>query len=453
MRVNGQLVDAASLIEGDPVDVPLDDVDAAVLMGREVPILTIVQWTTEMKRPLGLVLCNQGGASLREVPGTRIPLPVKATGYLKWSGFAEFDLALPELEFTPIIELAKARLDEFVKARTEELTGAIVATLKAEGSYPYSDETLGPIEEAEREVFDLVVVTARHVIGANKAQRAMSAKLLHLALQERPEELDEILAAALRLGKDERDQLADMLRYSSLASIVGAAAQVGRRLELLLTLTHLLYDPDESKLLREVDQLHPLVRDNVWLFGEEWRLTGSEAGLVTILRAVLKDQDVALESDLVQTNGRAELPKEIRGRVDLLLQRTLDESANRQRLVVELKRPSIALGEKELAQIKRYARMLAEHPGCGPSKWTFWLVGTRTAPEIAADLTPTDRPWGHVISQPNYDVRVATWSGLISQAERRLNFYQQQLRYDITQDDAVDRVRARHAQLIHPAPQ
>jgi hypothetical protein len=39
--------------------------------------------------------------------------------------------------------------------------------------------------------------------------------------------------------------------------------------------------------MREVDQLHPLVRDNVWLFGESWRLSASEAGPTNVLRATI----------------------------------------------------------------------------------------------------------------------------------------------------------------------
>ena len=74
------------------------------MAGREAPVLTIVEWTAEMKNPLGLVLCNSGGASLREVDDSAIIGPVKVTGYLKWSGFAESDLALPELEFPAVVQ-------------------------------------------------------------------------------------------------------------------------------------------------------------------------------------------------------------------------------------------------------------------------------------------------------------------------------------------------------------
>ena len=105
---------------------------------------------------------------------------------------------------------------------------------------------------------------------------------------------------------------------SPLGATAGAAAEVARRLDLLSTLRHLVYSPDVADEMREVDQLHPLIRDNIWIFGEEWKLSGTEMGLTSVLRAAVSD-DVALEADLVRVGDKIFLPDGKRGRVDLLL--------------------------------------------------------------------------------------------------------------------------------------
>jgi hypothetical protein len=129
-------------------------------------------------------------------------------------------------------------------------------------------------------MFDLVAVTARSTFSiGNQRHRAMSARLLKLALEERPEDLDKILANALSLSAADQEQLADMLSHSSLGKIVGAASEVTRRLDLIATLRDVIYSLGVSDHMREVDQLHPLVKDNGWLFGEDWRLSRSEASL------------------------------------------------------------------------------------------------------------------------------------------------------------------------------
>ena len=348
-----------------------------------------------------------------------------------------------------VIDAAIDALTKHVAERTGAMTATIVATLKEEGAYPYPDEIEDPVQDTERQMFDLVAVTARGPLRqSNRRQRKMTARLLQLALQERPESLDVILGEALALSAEERDELAELLQFSSLGSILAAAAEVSRRLDLLATLRYAIYSVDAAAEMREVDQLHPLVRDNVWLFGESWRLSASEAGLTNVLRAAVGD-NVALETELMREGNSVRLPDGKRGRVDLLLQRTLVGPDDRQdRLVVELKRPSVHLGSTELTQVRRYAHTLSEHPGAGPTRWTFWLVGSDTKDEIGGELEPQDREWGHVTRAPKYDVKVTTWGRLLDESERRLAFYREQLAYNASQEQAVEQVRKRHEELL-----
>jgi hypothetical protein len=201
--------------------------------------------------------------------------------------------------------------------------------------------------------------------------------------------------------------------------------------------------------MREVDQLHPLVKDNAWLFGEDWRLSRSETSLTNVLRAVASD-DTLLEAELEASGGKVLQTDGRQGRIDLLLQRTIRSPGQQYRLVVELKRPSTRLGNDELAQIRRYASALSSHAGVGPSKWAFWLVGADTRPEIEGQLNQRDRAWGHIESGDDYEIFVTTWGNPIDSAEGRLAFYRDQLEYDISQEEATERVRARHAELLPP---
>jgi hypothetical protein len=450
VRVNGVRLAPGPLIEGSPIDVILS-VNAEDYSGYEQPVMTIVDWIESVRVPTGVVLCTGDGASLLEIEKGGTSGNVRSTGYLKWSGWATTgaDLLAVHMEHGSIIDAGRRALNEHIAARTGSLITTIVATLREEHSYPYPDEISDPVQETERQLFDLVAVTARTPLRNSTPQnRRMTAHLLQLALQERPESLDRILADALSLSDTEREELADLLTYTSLSRIVSAAAEVTRRLDLLATLRHVLYTPTVAAAMREVDQLHPLVKNNVWLFGEPWRLSASEAGLTNVLRQVARD-DLAIEADLVNHGKQVLLPEGKRGRVDLLLQRTLIGPNDQQsRLVVELKRPSIKLGDKELTQVKRYARALTEHPGVGKSHWSFWLVGADIKDELTGDLTQKDREWGHVIAAEKYDLRITTWSNLLNQAGHRLHFYKEQLTYNASQDESVDRVKQLHEELL-----
>ena len=99
IRVDGLRVDPAPLIEGEPIDIIMDDVPTEELGDCEVPVLTIVDWSSEMKEAPGIVLCNEAGVSLIEVENSAPPSTVKSTAYLKWSGFAKSgaDLLLAQM--------------------------------------------------------------------------------------------------------------------------------------------------------------------------------------------------------------------------------------------------------------------------------------------------------------------------------------------------------------------
>ncbi|ANZ35909.1 hypothetical protein BBK82_07245 [Lentzea guizhouensis] len=450
--VNGIQLDPAELIDGEPVDIPLTDLDSAEVAEHEPPVLTIVDWTDEMRAAPTIVLCNEEGMALVELDKPVPNTAAKTTGYLKWRRFtgSDMSLALAHMQFPDVISAATKIYETHVRDRLGEITATIVTKLISEGTYPYDTTDIAdPIRRTERDMFDLVAVTARSALNSgSRAQREMSARLLKLALEERSEDLDLILTSALGLTGDEREQLADMLKHSTLGNIVGAGAEVARRVELIIALRGAIYGNDSRRRMREVDQLHPLVKDNVWLFGEDWRLSRSEAGLTSVLRDVVHAEAV-LEADLTpvpavrRSDGRA-------GRLDLVLQRTAGSPGDQHRLVVELKRPSLVIGDKELTQVKTYARTLSKHPAVGASRWTFWLVGADIGDDIEEDVNQVDRAQGHVVKAKNYDIWVTHWGQLLDNATRRLEFYRDQLKYDITQEAATERVRQRHGELLPP---
>lgn len=452
VRINGTKLDPHPLIDGEPQNIPLE-LTPADIGDHEQPVMTVVDWTEDMRVPTGIVLCTSDGASLIDIEKSAPPGTVRSTGYLCWSGWATAgaDLQLAYMDHAPVIDAAKDVLANHIAERTGILKTTIVATLKQEKAYPYPDEIADPIQDTERQIFDLIAVTARTSLrSSSPSQRKMTARLLQVALQERPESLDIILSDALSLSDTEREELADFLKFSTLGSIVGAGAEVGRRLDLLSALRHVIYTRGVSAKMREVDQLHPLIRDNTWLFGEAWRLSASETGLTNVLRSVVSDE-VALEADLVRKGNHVVLPDGKRGRVDLLLQRTIiGPNEHQDRLIVELKRPSVKLGDEQLTQVKKYARALSEHPAVGPSHWTFWLVGADTAAGMDSELQQKGREWGHIIAADKYDIWITTWGVLIDHAERSLKFYRDQLNYDVSQEEALKRVRQRHQELLPP---
>jgi hypothetical protein len=451
IRVDGALLDPDPLIAVRQDDVALTEVSAEDLGGHPAPVLRLIEWNDQVRGAMpAVVLCNEGGAALAEFDPQKSQ-PVKVTGYVLWEGFdsARQDLLMAEMAYAPIIDAARTRVAEYIRQRVDDLRGSIVKQLVEEQSYPYattpSDD---PVEQAEQQLYDVMLVAARSAIGSNKRERRMTARLMQIAVQERTGDVDEIIDGVLGLPPDIRDLLRDLLKDTSLASIVKAGGEVRARIELVVGLRRLLYSKDTADQMREVDQLHPLVRDHEWLWGEEWRMSRSEISLTNVLREVVPDT-VMLEAELVAAGGQVIRSDGKTGRVDLLLQRLfLGPSGKPERLVVELKRPFLKLTPEHLEQVRSYARALDRHQGVSNGHWTFWLVGTRFDDDLLGDAEQLDRDWGHVDKRANYDVYITRWSDLIEAAERRLEFFREQLKLEIGQDDAASRLRERHGDLI-----
>jgi hypothetical protein len=96
---------------------------------------------------------------------------------------------------------------------------------------------------------------------------------------------------------------------------------------------------------------------------------------------------------------------------------------------------------------------LTNHAGVRPGKWTFWLVGASVHKDINSQVEQRDRAWGHIEAHDGYDIWITTWGRLLDDAEQRLAFYRDQLNYDISQEQAVGRVRKRHHEWLPPQPQ
>lgn len=156
----------------------------------------------------------------------------------------------------------------------------------------------------------------------------------------------------LKLPKRKQEELAELLRDVSLSAIISAAKIVADRLRFLTGLEAILFDADSKKRLKERSQLHRIIAQNCWLFGEEYNLSVDDKSLTEVLRKHRK----LLGDDAVIDEPVKHVSQE-RGIVDLMFSRAVrrhkaDELIH---LVVELKAPKVKIDEKEITQTEKYA--------------------------------------------------------------------------------------------------
>lgn len=156
---------------------------------------------------------------------------------------------------------------------------------KAEKVYPYEGDPKNQVEVIERELFDVVALTAAPAVNAapEPTARRLSLRLLRQALSEDPGALRKILTEVLDLPKQRLDELSELLEKTTLTAIIQAARIITDRLAFLKGLELLVFNPQSKEQLLERSQLHRILANETWIFGEEFALTADDQTLTTVL--------------------------------------------------------------------------------------------------------------------------------------------------------------------------
>ncbi len=444
----GTRLDPESLI-AEVVDLSFEVPDEYV-SDPVAPTVSIVEWKERIPAQK-MLICDDSGIALSEYGQEWSDAIVYFTPYLRsgrFKGLSSEDLHMLHMEHSGLLHAAEKAIRAHVRKRQQEISGQIVRELRDEGIYPYDETDLAPTRLVERQTFDLVVTVARTALPPKGTPRKLSVRLIQSVLENEPNGLRKILDQVLNITDEERDHLTKLLAQTELSSVIAAATTVTNRLNFVGGLRKILADRELRRELREVDQLHPMISQNLWLFGEEWDLARSEVGLTSVLESHLDmlGEDTVLEGRLdkiVQEDGRA-------GRVDILLYRGIGGESYSERLIVELKRPSVRVGRKQLQQIRDYAAAIVDDPQFRgvDVKWKFFLVTYETHPEIRRQIRQEGWLPGMADNQPEYEIWVKTWGELFHAADKRLSFFRDQLSYEATDERVTQYLREAYSKFI-----
>ena len=381
--------------------------------------LEIIEWRNVTTR--GLYLCTEQGFPLSKVT-TRFHISeLHFSAYLKspfitrLHGEAQLDLAEMNPLLNGCVEEAQQTIKMYFRERAAERARTVVEEWKAENVYPYEGEATSPLEDAERKVFDILAVTASDYMpdfeNTPPKKKAFDLRMLRTAIEKSPKELQIIMNEVLGLPKRKQEELAGLLREASLSSIISAAKIVADRLKFLAGLEQVLFNADMKAQLKERSQLHKIIEDNTWLFGEEYNLSVSDKGLT----AVLERHRKLLGDDVVIDKPVKHISQE-RGIVDLMLSRVLrrHRADELEHLVIELKRPKLKIGKEEVTQIEEYAISVAHDERfrtVDGVRWSFWAISD-DADQYATYRTG-DR--GVISSKNNITVGIKTWGQVIEE--------------------------------------
>ncbi|WP_139737236.1 ATP-binding protein [Aeromonas caviae] len=442
LYVDGCLVDPASQVKSETT-LPLSPI---IFEQIEYPYeLQIIEWHCPTSNEVQL--CNKNGFPIlpyeKSVRGTG---DFSYTAYLKSEHISKLNslgtLGLGDLEpsLSKPIESAISALKHHFLLRRLDRSADKIRQWKKENVYPYLYEANGPIEEAERQVFDILALNISEQIPAfDKAElklKKFQFRLLKQIVGSKPDDLHIILTEVLNLSEGKQSELAELLKDASLSAIISAAKVVSDRLKFISGLEEILFHPDKKKVLKERSQLHKILAENTWVFGDEYSLTVNDQSLSEVLRIHLEKRciDVHLDKPVTRIDGRI-------GIVDLMLTRSIGKNHpdEREHLIVELKAPKVDIGEDEISQIKSYAfaSIADERFKYLKAKWSFWVISNDLKPFAVMELKQDKTGKGIIYDTENLTIHVKTWGELIQECKHRLEFVRAQLDVNIDSADGL----------------
>lgn len=199
-------------------------------------------------------------------------------------------------------------------------------------------------------------------------QKKIIVRLLDkLAVSNENDAIFEVLNSVLELDDVSTKLFAKQLKSVSLQSIVSAIEVLRRRHEVAEKLRTLMNEHYMETL--ETPDLQGIIEANTWLFGSSYETLGAEEDTFTKIAKSLRDAVKGID-DITLDDLDADEPTAIEGaskQPDLFLARKVPHHDSMGRkiyrcIVVEIKRPSLALNYKHLQQLDGYAQLIKKHP-------------------------------------------------------------------------------------------
>ena len=458
-RYEGHKIDPEPLIENTH-SLGLSEIEDEFAAKHQAQ-LEIIEWKTPTKKTL--YLCNEKGFPLLPLEDRRFHTGnFNFSAYLK-SPYVEqlFGNNMLDMEgmnpgLAGSIDEAQQAIRAYFLDRAAQEAKSVVDSWKEEKVYPFEAEPQNTIEKVERQVFDIVAVNINENLpdfsSVPSKTKKLNLSLLKQSIEKSPEDLQLILNEVLNLPKRKQKELAELLQDTTLSAIINAAKLVSDRLKFITSLEEIVFDVELKKCLKERSQLHQILADNTWIFGEEFNLSVSDQSLTAVLKKHVKllGDDVAIDKPVKRLDGTI-------GIIDLMLSQRIPTSRGEEldHLIVELKAPKRLLTFEETGQIKSYAFAVSgdERFKNLNTRWNFLLISNDMDGNVEKDVRQGNRPEG-ILHQskpgenPAITIWVKTWSQIIQENKARLKFIKERLEYQADRGKALEALQKTYSHLL-----
>jgi len=326
-----------------------------------------------------------------------------------------------------ITDYVRTKRKPFLRVYAEKL----VDDYERAGVFPSFKDSWEELREKELKeiIVGLYEVQPKLFVNLNLEQKKTFVRFLNLLLESNERQnIFEIIEDVVNLDTEDRQELAILLKNTTLSRIVSTIKLIEDRFKVIYELNNLVYN--DTLNANEVHHLQYLVENHYWLFGEQYSLV--TAAEPKFNEALSRFTHLLHDKPPVNKIDHEDRLKEM----DLFICRQEKQVGRIHNVVVELKHPKIKIAGSHLTQIKTYMNVILSAPEFNANNyfWDFILVGRdfNTKGEIEEELENAKNHGERslVFKSKNYKIYVKKWSEIINEFELKHQFIDDKLKLE-----------------------
>jgi len=278
-----------------------------------------------------------------------------------------------------VLSFSRAMYDDFLRVQVEKA----IQKLEEDGAFPtyneydisYANWKRNNIKQVVRSIY---IADPQFLVSLTTKQKKIIIRLLDkMLVSNQNEDLFHILESVLDLSDSDLSRFASQLKKTKLENIISSIEELQRRRFAVEKLKLIMNE--HYKEVLETPDLQKIIENNTWLFGERYETIGAEEDTFTKIAKSLRDSVCSINNIDAQDLEDGEDIIGAKRQTDLFLARripTYDSNGNKifRCIIIEIKRPSIALNVKHLRQLEDYAGIIKRHPEFSSQNLHFELI-------------------------------------------------------------------------------
>lgn len=388
--INGELV----------VPPPHTRVENKIRIDDEDFTIELIHWNQKLRseKSYNYLLDSCGNvifhmpSSLNHKPGYYTSLFISSAWFDAYSSDQTLSQELEALTHTKtwkqvsksILDFAQEHYRTFLITQADEQ----IEELVEQGEFPdykelspaYSEWRLSHLKTIVRAI---IISDPKIFKKGTKRQRKIIIRLLdRIAVSNENDALLDVLEGVIDLDNNAMQQFADQIKTAKLNNIIQTIETLQKRELAISRISEIMRNHHKETL--ETPDLQGVIEANTWLFGNQYEILGAEEDTFTKIAQNLRE---SIEEINRVTDADIDDGATVEGanrQVDLFLVRKTKQFDSLDRpyyrcVIVEIKRPSIALSKRHLRQVDDYAEILSRHHECDTvnTKYEIILLGRK----------------------------------------------------------------------------